>query len=242
MSDSTPKPKAKSSVRAGKKNEATAVQRFLPIAEIKQDTVVLKNGGIRAVLAVTSMNFSLKSDDEQQAIVTSYQQFLNSVSFPLQIVIHSAKLNMDAYISDIEKRAEKHENPLLKEQTADYARFIERLIDVGDIMQKCFYVVVPMDPAGSTKVGFLQKYLSFLNPGDTREKALTRKRQFDEIQTTLNDRVSLVQAGLTSVGLPSERLKTGELIELYYQIYNPLTSREQKLSDLGVMGVKDYVL
>ncbi len=242
MSANEEKPKAKSSVRAAKKSEATAVQRFLPIAEIKQDTVLLKNGGIRAVLGVTSMNFSLKSDEEQQAIINSYQQFLNSVTFPIQIVVRSTKLNVDAYIADLERRAEVQKNPLLKEQTLDYAHFIDRLIDVSDIMQKRFYVVVPMDPPAAVKVGFFQKYLGFFNPADTREKALTRRRQFDELFATLRDRVTIVQTGLSSVGLASERLTTSALIELYYEIYNPSTSREQKLSSLGAMGVKEYML
>lgn len=242
MSDEQKLPARKNSVRGGKKNEATAVQRFLPIAEIKQDTVVLKNGGIRAVLGVTSMNFSLKSDDEQQAIINSYQQFLNSVTFPIQIVVRSTKLNVDSYIADLERRAAEQKNPLLKEQTLDYAHYIDRLIDVSDIMQKRFFVVIPMDPVGAIKVSFLQKYLSWLNPGDTREKALTRKRQFDELFATLRDRVTIVQSGLSSVGLASERLTTSELIELYYEIYNPGTSREQKLQSLGAMGVKEYVL
>jgi type IV secretory pathway VirB4 component len=233
---------SKDSVRKGKKNEATAVQRFLPIAEIRQDTVILKNGGIRAVLSVTSMNFSLKSDEEQQAIINSYQQFVNSITFPVQIVVRSTKLNVDSYIADLERRAGEQKNPLLKEQTLDYAHFIDRLIDVSDIMQKRFFVIVPMDPPGALKVSFFQKYLNWLSPGDTRDKALTRRRQFDELSATLRDRVTIVQAGLSSVGLVSDRLTTSELIELYYEIYNPNTSREQKLQSLGEMGVKEYVL
>ena len=131
--------KGKDSVRNRKKLEGTAVQKFLPIAEIKQDTVMLKNGGLRVVLHVSSMNFSLKSEDEQQAIIGSYQQFLNTLTFPVQIVVRSTKLNVDAYVADLEARAEKHKNPLLKEQTLDYATFIQRLVDVSEIMQKNFY-------------------------------------------------------------------------------------------------------
>ena len=236
------KPKGIDSVRQGKKGEVSAVQKFLPIAEIKQDCVVLKNGGIRAVILVSSMNFSLKSDDEQQAIINSYQQFLNTLSFPLQMVIRSTKLNVDAYLKDLEERAEKKKNPLLKEQTLDYARFIERLIDVSDIMQKRFYAVVPIDPPGIASASFLSKYMSWLSPGDKREKALTRRRQFDEMNEKLRDRVNIVTAGLENVGLPCERLTTMQIIELFYNIYNPKTSQEQKLPGLEDLGAKEYVL
>jgi type IV secretory pathway VirB4 component len=233
---------AKNTVRQRKKSEATAVQNFLPVAEIKQDVLLLKNGGIRAVLLASSMNFSLKSDDEQNAITSSYQQFINTLTFPVQIVIRSTKLNVDAYIDDLEKRAEKQKNPLLKEQTLDYARFIDRMIDVADIMQKRFYVVVPVDPPGKSKVTFLEKYLSFLSPGDSSSKAQTRNKQFEEMSVKLRDRVNIVSAGLENVGIPTERLKTKELIELFYQVYNPKTSQEQKLSGTLDLNAKGYVL
>ena len=235
-------PKPKDSVRQRKANPAAAVQKHIPLAEIKHDTVVLKNGGIRAVLAIESMNFSLKSEDEQQAIIGSYQQFVNSVVFPIQIVIRSTKLDIDAYIADLKQRAGKQQSPLLKEQTLDYAEFIDRLIETSDIMQKRFYVVVPMDPPGNVKISFLQKYLGWLSPGDSRERALTRVRQFEEMSVKLRDRVNLVQAGLGAVGLASERMTTTQLIEFYYQIYNPGTSREQRLPGGKDLNVKEYML
>lgn len=238
----TKTPKGKDSVRKRKKSEATGVQRFLPIAEIKQDTVLLKGGGIRAVLGVSSMNFSLKSDDEQQAIIVSYQQFLNTLVFPLQIVVRSTKLNVDGYVLDLEARAGKQENPLLKEQTLDYARFIERLVDVSDIMQKRFFVVVPVDPPGIKNISFMGKLFGWLSPGDTREKALARKRLFDDQSMQLRDRVNLVKAGLANVGCPCERLTTMELIDLFYSVYNPKTSQEQKLPGIGDMNLKEYIL
>jgi len=235
-------PKPKESVRQRKKSEASAVQKFLPIAEIKQDCVVLKNGGIRAVISVSSMNFSLKSDDEQQAIINSYQQFLNTITFPLQMVIRSTKLNVDAYLQKIEERAAAQKNPLLKEQTLDYARFIERMIDVSDIMQKRFFAIIPMDPPGIAKGSFFSKYMEWLSPGDKREKALARRRQFDEMNAKLRDRVNIVITGLENVGLPCVRLTTSQLIELFYNVYNPLTAQDQKLPGEGDLGAKEYVL
>jgi type IV secretory pathway VirB4 component len=240
--DKNKKPKDKNSVRNRKKSEGSAVQKFLPIAEIKQDTIMLKNGGIRAVLDVSSMNFSLKSEDEQQAIVNSHQEFLNTLTFPLQVVVRSSKLNVDGYIADLEDRASKQKNPLLKEQTMDYARFIDRLIDVSGIMQKKFYVIIPVDPPGIAKASFFSKYMSWLSPSDTREKALARKRTFEEMNTKMRDRVNIVKSGLENIGLTCERLPTQQLIELFYKIFNPETSQEQKLPGMGDMGLKDYVL
>jgi len=240
--DKNKKPKDKNSVRNRKKSEGTAVQKFLPIAEIKQDTIVLKNGGIRAVLNVGSMNFSLKSEGEQQAIINSHQDFLNALVFPIQIVVRSSKLNVDGYLADIEDRANKQKNPLLKEQTLDYARFIDRLIDVSEIMQKKFYVIVPVDPPGLAKASFFSKYMSWLSPSDTREKAMARKRTFEDMNKKMRDRVNITKTGLESIGLTCERLKTPQLIELFYQVFNPNTSQEQKLPGLYDMGLKDYVL
>ncbi len=234
--------KPKDSVKKRKLSESTGVQRFLPLAEIRQDTLILKGGGLRAVLSVGSMNFSLKSDDEQQAIIVSYQQFLNAITFPVQIVVRSTKLNVDGYVHDLTERADRQKNPLLKEQTLDYASFIERLVDVSDIMQKRFYIVIPVDPPGIQKVSFLSKFFGWLAPSDTREKALTRKRQFDELSSLLRDRVNLVKAGLGGVGCPAERLTTMELIDLFYSVYNPKTSQEQKIPNVGDLGVKEYVL
>jgi hypothetical protein len=235
--------KAKSSVRNRKKtSETSAVQRFLPIAEIKQDTVLLKNGGMRAVIAVGSMNFSLKSEDEQKAIVISYQQFLNTLTFPVQMLVRSTQLNVDAYIKDLEERASKQENPLLKEQTLDYGKFIEKLVDVSEIMQKRFYCIVPIDPAGASTLSFFQKYMSWLAPGDTKDKALSRKGKFEESAVKLRDRVNMVGTGLENIGLTTERLKTSELIELFYNVFNPKTSQEQKIGDPDALNTKDYVL
>ena len=230
------------SVKQRKKSAASAVQNYLPIAEIRQDTVFLKNGGIRAVIAVGSMNFSLKSEDEQQAIVNSYQSFVNTLSFPVQIVVRSTQLNVDAYISDLQERASKQKNPLLKEQTLDYARYIEKLVEVAEIMQKRFYCIVPVDPPGLARQGFFAKYLSWLRPADSREKALSRARQFEEMGGQLRDRVNIVTAGLGNVGLIAERMTTPQLIDLYYNVYNPKTSQDNKLPGFGDLNAKEYIL
>lgn len=232
----------KSTVRQGKKNVAASTQRFVPIAEIRNDTVLLKNGGLRAVILVEPLNFNLKSESEQQGIIAGYEGFVNTLMFPIQIVLRSTKVNIDPYIEQIRMRAEEQKNPLLREQTVAYGKFIEKIIDVADIMQKNFYVVIPLDdmPTESKKKGALTQFFSWFGGDDTAPKAALRYKYFPEKSQHLKDRVQLVQSGLHNVGLTSERLTTRELIELYYQIFNPKTSQEQKLT--GDVKAEQFVL
>ena len=218
----------KSTVRNRKKGVLTSTQRFLPIAEIRGDTVMLKNGGLRAVLLVEALNFNLKSETEQQGIIAGYQGLVNTLNFPIQVVVRSAKMNIDPYLEHLRSLADAQKNELLKTQTLAYATFVERLIDIADIMQKRFYVVVPMDQNVRRRT-VLEQFFGWMSPDDSTGRAAQRAREFAAGSRTLKDRVNLVQAGLENVGLISKRLTTHQLIELYYQIYNPKTSQEQKL-------------
>ncbi len=218
----------KSTVRSRKKTALVSTQRFLPIAEIRNDTVMLKNGGLRAVLQVEALNFNLKSEMEQQGIIAGYEGLVNTLSFPLQIVVRSSKMNIDPYLIHLRKLGETQQNPLLKSQTFSYANFVEHLIDVADIMQKRFYVVVPFDQSARHH-GLLEQFFSWISPDDSATKAAQRSRDFAAGSHGLKDRVTLVQAGLENIGLRNKRMSTHELIELYYQIYNPRASQEQKL-------------
>jgi hypothetical protein len=220
--------KVKSTIRQRKKSALASTQRFLPIAEIRNDTVLLKNGGLRAVLLVEALNFNLKSETEQQGIIAGFEAFVNTLIFPLQITVRSTKVNIDPYIATLRTTAQKQANELLREQTLAYASFIERLVDIADIMQKRFFVIVPVD-ATMRKKTLLEKFFGWLSPDDSSLKAYQRNREFLGKSKELKERVNLVQTGLENVGLMSRRLTTHELIELYYSIYNPQTSQEQKL-------------
>jgi len=240
MAEKTPKA-AKSTVRNRKKNALTSTQRFLPIAEIRNDTVILKNGGFRAVLKVEALNFSLKSETEQQGIISGYESFVNTLSFPIQIVIRSSKINIDPYLSQLRDIGEKQQNQLLREQTFAYAEFMEKLVDVAEIMQKKFYVVVPLDGSVRKKT-MLEQFFGFINPDDSIAKASQRQKDFSGHSQQLKDRVNLIQTGLENIGLQSARLNTQELIEMYYGIFNPSTSQEQKLKDPELMNIEKDVL
>lgn len=220
--------KKKNTVRNRKTGPSASTQRFLPIAEIRSDTVLLKNGGLRAVLQVEALNFNLKSETEQQGIVAGYGAFVNTLTFPVQIVIRSTKTNVDEYLKHLTELAEKNTNQLLKDQTLGYVAFMNRLLDIADIMQKKFYVVVPVDRS-LRKKGLLEQFFDWIHPDDNAGKALARNREFQSGLKELNERIDLVQAGLGNIGLHTRRLSTRDLIELYYQIYNPKTAPHQKI-------------
>jgi hypothetical protein len=218
----------KSSVRNRKIPHTQATQRFLPIAEIRNDTVILKNGGIRAIIQIEALNFNLKSETEQAGIIAGYGQFVNTLTFPVQVFIRSMKTNIDEYLAGLRTVAAAHSNQLLKDQTLSYIGFMQKLLDVADIMQKKFYMVIPVDRSVRKKT-LIEKFFDWISPDDTLAKSAYRSRELSRGLKDLNERVDLVAAGLGTVGLRAKRLSTRDLLELYYQIYNPKTSQHEKI-------------
>lgn len=215
-----------------KKAPGTSTQTFLKIAEIRDDCVVLKNGGIRSVIKVSSINFNLKSEQEQNAIIYSYQAFLNTLDFPIQIVVRSKKLDIDDYLEKLKAKIEEQTNELLKRQTKEYVEYIAQLVEYADIMSKEFYVVVPYDPLRALNQNIIQKLFSNMNPRDTITGQKSRHKEFAELKKKLNSRVNTVSAGLQNCGLQIEVLKTKQLVEMYYNIYNPSVARYQKAKNI----------
>ncbi len=224
-------------VRGSKILDAATTQSHLRIGEIRNDVLVLKNGGVRAVLEVDSINFSLKSEEEQNAIVYSYQAFLNTLEFPVQIVTRSNKLDLDNYLTDLRKKGELQTNPLLQKQTFEYVEYVQRLLEYANIMQKKFYLVVPFDPLRAQKKSFIAKFLQrFRNKNDATE-VIKRNSEFTGLVKGLSQRVNIAAAGLENCGLKVRQLTTSELIQLFYQSYNPETSRTQKVEDLQAVNI-----
>jgi hypothetical protein len=209
-------------------------QRFLDIAEIREDAVILKDGTLRAVLLVSSINFALKSMDEQQAIVQAYMQFVNSIDFPVQIVIQSRRMNIDPYIRQLNDQEKKIGNELLKRQIRDYRDFIKQLIHLGDIMQKRFYIVVPLNPATVQSKGFWQRLKEIFTPTLAMKFA---EERFKKQKFELELRVNQVSGGLGSMSLSAVQLDTQSLIELFYNVYNPDLYEAQPLVDVGKLQV-----
>lgn len=212
-----------------------ATQRYIDIAQIQDDVVVLKDGSLRAVILTSSLNFALKSEQEQVATVNSYVQFLNSLKFPIQILIQSRKLSIDKYLEELEQRWREQTNELLKLQIAEYRNFVAELIELGEIMSKRFYVVVPYTPGGDAPKGFFERFQSLFIPAS---RVSVQRKKFLERRRELLQRVQLVMQGLTGMGLNSAVLNTQQLIELYYQSYNPEISENQRLEDIEKMDVE----
>ena len=212
-----------------------STQRVLPIAEVRNDTLVMKDGTLRAVLMVSSINFALKNEDEQNAIISSYVSFLNSLDHPLQIVIQSRALNIKPYLEMLTKREREQTNELLRTQIADYRSFVASLVEMGEIMSKNFYVVVPYDPLSNRKKSFWSRLSDVINPVRTIKLKDERflKRKYD-----LDMRVRMVEGGLQSMGLSAVRLDTQSLIELFYSSYNPDIALSEPLPPLEQMNLE----
>ena len=213
---------------------SVSTQEYLDIAEIKDDTVIMKDGTIRAVLLVSSINFALKSEDEQNAVIDSYVRFLNNLSFTLQIVIQSRELNIDNYLEYLKGKEKEQTNKLLKAQTGEYMDYIKELTSLGKIMNKRFYVVVPYDPLTDQHKGFFDSLKEALRPASS---IVLKDKTFRRYKKSLDLRLESVATGLTSLGVSVERLNTQQLIELFYNTYNPETSKNQKLVDIKKLRV-----
>jgi len=196
-----------------------ATQDFVPIKEVRDGIVMLKDGSMRGVLLASSLNFSLKSDDERNAIILQFQDFLNSLDFSLQISIQSRRLDIRPYIALLEDRYKEQINDLMKIQTREYIEFIKKFTETTSIMTKSFFVVVPYDPAiidikNNRLTGMFQKKTA-------SEEQKNKQMNFEENRTQLEQRVSVVEQGLSRCGIHIVRLGTEEVIELFYKIFNP---------------------
>lgn len=204
------------------KINAASIQKHMEIKEIKDDVVVLKNGGMRAILMTTSLNFALRSIDEQDAIIYQYQNFLNSLDFSIQIVAASRKFDIAPYVSALKQKQVNQENQLLKMQTCEYIDFIKGLTETTSIMTESFYVVVPYSPTIAKKSGFLGKFFS-------GQKQANKEQKFQELKNDLWQRVEFIVMGLRSAGVKAVPLETDELIELFYKFYNPSAKEDLEI-------------
>ncbi|MEK7558079.1 MAG: hypothetical protein AAB530_02625, partial [Patescibacteria group bacterium] len=213
----------------------SSTQQCLDIAEIRDDTVIMRDGTLRAVIMVSSINFALKSEDEQDAIIMSYVSFLNNLDFPLQIVIQSRELNIDNYISTLKQKEKEQTNELLKMQTAEYVQYINELISLGKIMNKKFYAIVPYNPMSDKQKGFFSKLFELFKPVTLIKM---KEEKFLQRRLELTRRTDNTIGGLASLGINSVALDTQSLIELFYNTYNPETSANQKLTDINQLKIE----
>jgi type IV secretory pathway VirB4 component len=218
-----------------KKKNIPATQQHLPFSEVKSDTVVMKDGTLRAILMVSSINFALKNEDEQNALISSYVSFLNSLDFPLQINIQSRQLYIKPYLQNLLQKEREQTNELLRTQIADYRSFVSELVSMGKIMSKQFFVVVPYDPLSNKKRSFWSRASEVINPVKI---VRLKEERFKQRKSDLDMRVRLVESGLSSMGLEVARLDTQSLIELLYSTYNPDVAFSQYLSPVDQLRVE----
>lgn len=224
----------KSKKLAGKKIKAST-QQYLDIAEIKEDTVVLKDGTLRSVILVSSINFALKSEDEQNAIIAAYISFLNSLDFPLQICIQSRVLDVDGYLDRLKKLEKEQTNELLRIQTTEYRQYVSELVKLGDIMTKRFYVVVPYDPISDKQKSWVNRFTEIFSAA--RDIKLNQE-QFLKRRRALSQRVEHILSYLASMSLKAVVLDTQSLIELYYNTYNPGLYKREKMVEVNKIQVE----
>jgi len=192
-------------------------QAFVPVKEIRSGVVVLKDGGYRGILMCSSVNFSLKSEDEQRAIVSGFQNFLNTLDFSIQIVVHSRKMDIRPYLSLLTERAKEQKTELMKIQLREYLEFVRTFTEGTNIMTKTFYVVVPYAP----NTGFAPSAAGLFARATQKSEHKTSKETFDEEKVQLEQRMALIIAGLQSSGIRAIPLGTEETIELFYRSFNP---------------------
>jgi type IV secretory pathway VirB4 component len=203
----------------------TPAQQFVPIREVRDGIMVMKDGTLAMAVLVSSVNLSLKSADEQQATLMQFQNFLNTLDFPIQIVIQSRRYDIRPYILTLQNRLKEQVEPLLQVQTREYIQFIQSFTDQVNIMRKNFFVVVPYIPPILSQESGIGKLFSFLNKKAAPGTADIS--DFEEQRTQLEERVSVVEQGLTRVGLRVAQLGTEEVIELLYKTFNPGESTSQ---------------
>lgn len=204
-------------------------QNLVTIKDIRRDTLILKNGSICQVIMVGGVNFSLKSEEEQNLLTSSYQNFLNSIDFSLQILVHSRKININRYLDDLGERLAKEQSPLLQSQISGYREFIRQFVSENAIMEKMFLVVVPWHPimiakpsVGGFKLPFFGGKTDAAEEKAKQESAEQKEeKMLDENLPQLGQRVNQVIHGLTQLGLEAAILKNEELVELFFNLYNP---------------------
>ena len=199
--------------------KAKATQEFIPIKEVRDGIIVLKDDELRAIVLANSINLSLKSQDEQKATILQFQNFLNTLDFSVQISVQSRRLDIRPYLLLLEDRIKVQNEPLLKLQTKEYIEFIRSFTESVAIMTKSFFVVVPYThtvlKSDSDILG------RFFGGRSKEEKQIAKQVDFEEKRSQLEERVAVIQQGLGRCGINSAQLGTEEVVEVFYKVFNP---------------------
>lgn len=198
---------------------AKATQDFVPIKEVRDGIILLKDGGMRAIVLANSINLSLKSDEEQKATILQFQSFINTLDFPVQISVQSRRLDIRPYLLLLENKMKTQNEPLLKMQTKEYMDFIRNFTESVNIMTKSFFVVVPYtQKTAKADTSFIK---NIFGVKDKKQEILEKQIDFEEKRSQLEQRVSVIQQGLARCGIKSAQLGTEEVVEVFYRVFNP---------------------
>ena len=222
----------KSKVKKWKADNLFNTETMLPVSEVKNGIVILKDGGMRSVIKVDGLNLDLKNFDEQQVIIEQYKRFLNWLSFPIQILIRNTYLDLTEYISYLRKNLKEIENPALQNQGQSYLSFLQWIDDQQWlIFVKEFYIVIPFyqdeKDAEQVNKSWRDKLLNVLNAKDDVEMIVERYRNFIKWEQNIQTRESVLIDGLNDLGIQAERLDTASVIALLFRMYNPLLDSSQ---------------
>lgn len=205
-----------------------STQQHLDIASVRDGIVYAKNGTLKALVGVTPVNFALKSEEDQDVLINQFQSFLNALYFPIQIVVQSRRIDVSGYLKGLKAQVENEGNELLRIQGEEYIDFITQLTTLANIMAKRFYLVVSYDVSPTEPRGGLLGL--FGNKGGQLKYTAEQLKKYQE---ELKQRVNVVASGLQAMGLPAVPLKTQELVELYYGVYNPDEGAFEQLTESG---------
>lgn len=237
--------KTTASVKAARKPaKDSSTQHYLPFSEIRDNCMIMKDGSSRMVLKVQAVNFNLKSEEEQDAIIIGYQRFLNSLRFPIQIIVRSLKVDIEGYLMKLKNLALKQKNPLLQEQTYRYVDFLTNLIDMAQIMKKDFYIVVPYDTDEDKSVrdtglaGIFRTFWAAITSEETVSSIREKRRKAESMKKANLERLSTIKTSLEGIGIKSEEVKKDELIKLLIGYYNPRVNTETKVKDMNKVNVE----
>ena len=218
-------------------SKGRASQSLIKISEIRDGILILNDGTMRSVLMISSVNFALKSEEEQNAIIYAYQEFINSLDFSIQLTVSSRKMDITAYLEEVKRLRDLQKNELLHLQMTEYINFIGELVKGSNIMTKTFFVTIPFSVSQSKKEGTFGRITKGAKGATGNLKM--NDVEFEHNKTQILHRVEQIAIGLRGIGLRVVPLKTQELIELFYNYFNPTTSRNQKLRNVTDLKVEE---
>lgn len=205
----------------------SSTQRYLPFSQIRENVILMKDDSGRVVLECSTINFLLKSMDEQNAIIMSFQRFLNSLDFPVQILVRSKKLDIDWYLKKLNEIAIKQQNSLLQNQTYEYIEYLKKLVEVAQIMKKEFYIIVPYDNdewrsiRDTSFVWIFKNFWAAINSATDIIKIRGQIKNFNNIKKGLVTRVNVIKTSLENIWIKAKELEKDELIKFLTDYYNP---------------------